>query len=70
MTTKVKQVIQSQQVVLSSRPEGKPTSANFKISSEEITPIAEGEFLVKNQWMSVDPYMRGRMKERDSYVPP
>lgn len=70
MTTKVKQVIQSQQVVLSSRPEGKPTSANFKISSEEITPIAEGEFLVKNQWMSVDPYMRGRMKESDSYVPP
>ena len=45
-------------------------SSNFKMVSTEIKPIEEGEFLVKNHWMSVDPYMRGRMKDTDSYVPP
>lgn len=60
---------QSQQVVLASRPEGKPTQDNFEMSTGEVAELEEGEFLVKNQWMSVDPYMRGRMKDTDSYVP-
>ena len=70
MTTKASQATRSQQIVLVSRPEGMPTSSNFKMDSTEIRPIEEGEFLVKNLWMSVDPYMRGRMKDTDSYVPP
>ncbi|NQV25930.1 MAG: NADP-dependent oxidoreductase [Rhodopirellula sp.] len=70
MTTKTSQATKSQQVVLASRPEGMPTSSNFKMDSTEIRPIEEGEFLVKNHWMSVDPYMRGRMNDTDRYVPP
>ena len=49
---------------------GMPTPENFRRSTTTVTPINEGEFLVKNQWMSVDPYMRGRMKDGDSYVKP
>jgi NADPH-dependent curcumin reductase CurA len=64
------QAIKSQQIVLASRPEGVPTLKNFEMVSAEVPPIEEGEFLVKNVWMSVDPYMRGRMKDSDSYVPP
>ncbi len=64
------QSTKSQQVLLASRPKGVPTHANFKMGSAEIPPIEEGEFLVKNDWMSVDPYMRGRMKDGDSYVSP
>ncbi len=64
------QPITSEQIVLVSRPEGVPALNNFKIVTAEIEPLQAGEFLVKNQWMSVDPYMRGRMKAGDSYVPP
>ena len=65
MTTKASQATRSQQIVLVSRPEGMPTSSNFKMGSTEIRPIEEGDFLVKNHWMSVDPYMRGRMKDTE-----
>lgn len=68
--TKVTQAVKSQQIVLASRPKGIPTQSNFKLGSTEVSPIEDGEFLVKNDWMSVDPYMRGRMKDSDSYVPP
>lgn len=40
------------------------------MQTPEIGPMADGKFLVKNRWMSVDPYMRGRMKDTDSDVPP
>ncbi len=66
MTT---QTIKSQQIELASRPNGAPTLSNFKMATAELSPIGEGEFLVKNLWMSVDPYMRGRMKAGESYVP-
>ncbi len=62
--------ITCRQIVLESRPQGVPAKENFRLESVEIVPLAQGEFLVKNEWMSVDPYMRGRMKEGDSYVPP
>ncbi len=70
MTTQASQATKSQQIVLASRPEGIPKPSNFRMSIAKITPIADGEFLVNNKWMSVDPYMRGRMKDSDSYVPP
>lgn len=70
MTTRASQATKSKQIVLASRPEGIPKPSNFRISTAKITPIADGEFLVNNKWMSVDPYMRGRMKDSDSYVPP
>jgi hypothetical protein len=70
MSTKTSQAVQSQQIELSSRPDGVPTKDNFSLATAELSPINDGEILVRNQWMSVDPYMRGRMKESDSYVPP
>jgi len=69
MSTKISQSVQSQQIELSSRPDGVPTKDNFSLATVELSPIREGEILVRNQWMSVDPYMRGRMKAGDSYVP-
>lgn len=59
----------SVQIELASRPDGVPTKENFSTSTAEVPPIGNGEILVQNHWMSVDPYMRGRMKDSDSYVP-
>ncbi|MBK1830770.1 NADP-dependent oxidoreductase [Verrucomicrobiaceae bacterium R5-34] len=59
----------SYQIHLKSRPDGMPTPENFERVEVPIPEPGEGEFLVKNEWMSVDPYMRGRMQEGDSYVP-
>jgi NADPH-dependent curcumin reductase CurA len=60
--------IETRQIELKSRPSGVPTKDNFRLSVGFIEPLVEGEFLVQNEWMSVDPYMRGRMKDTDSYV--
>ena len=68
MSSKTSQALKSQQIELSSRPDGVPTRDNFSLVTVELSPISEGEILVRNQWMSVDPYMRGRMKAGDSYV--
>ncbi len=57
-------------IVLASRPEGLPQSNDFKLVEVPVPKPAENEFLVRNRWMSVDPYMRGRMREGKSYVPP
>jgi NADPH-dependent curcumin reductase CurA len=55
---------------LKSRPEGLPTSDNFELKEVELPPVAEGMIRVRNRWLSVDPYMRGRMNDVKSYVPP
>ncbi len=47
-----------------------PINENFDIVEVQVPEPRDGEFLVRNIWMSVDPYMRGRMRERKSYVPP
>lgn len=60
----------SQEIRLKSRPVGVPTADNFELASRELADPAEGEVLIKNLYMSVDPYMRGRMIDRKSYVPP
>ena len=69
MSSQAQQAVQSRQIELASRPEGVPSKDNFSLSTTELSPIQDGEILVLNEWMSVDPYMRGRMKESDSYVP-
>ncbi len=61
---------QSREVRLTSRPHGLPQAANFEIATTPLPPPGEGEVQVKNLFMSVDPYMRGRMYDRPSYVPP
>lgn len=60
----------SQGIVLKKRPQGKPTQDCFEITTEQIPTTAENEFVIKNLWLSVDPYMRGRMSEAKSYIPP
>jgi NADPH-dependent curcumin reductase CurA len=61
---------QNREIRLRQRPVGMPSEETFELAVSEIPPIADGEFLVRNIWMSVDPYMRGRMMERRSYVAP
>lgn len=55
---------------LISRPEGIPTEANFDLREIALPALNDGEMRVKNSWLSVDPYMRGRMNDVKSYVPP
>ncbi len=60
--------ISSREIRLASRPKGLPTAANFTLTRTEVTPPQDGQALVRNLYMSVDPYMRGRMIDRKSYV--
>jgi NADPH-dependent curcumin reductase CurA len=62
--------IESREIRLASRPNGIPTAANFARVQTELKSLADQQVLVRNLFMSVDPYMRGRMNERKSYVPP
>ncbi|MFF2110126.1 NADP-dependent oxidoreductase [Rhodococcus koreensis] len=60
----------SLEVRLASRPAGWPLPENFDIVETPIVQPSDGQILVRNQIMSVDPYMRGRMNDTKSYVPP
>lgn len=54
---------------LMSRPQGLPTHENFALKDIELPQLGEGQVRVRNRWLSVDPYMRGRMNDVKSYVP-
>jgi NADPH-dependent curcumin reductase CurA len=58
----------NKRVLLKSRPEGWVTESNFEIAEGEIPQPREGEALVRNHWLSLDPYMRGRMSDAKSYA--
>lgn len=62
--------MKSTQIQLKRRPEGMPSKQDFQTAEVDIGEIKDGEFAVKNEWLSVDPYMRGRMKDTESYVAP
>jgi NADPH-dependent curcumin reductase CurA len=62
--------IASTEIRLASRPRGWPTPDNFSVARVNVPAPAEGQVLVRNLFMSVDPYMRGRMNDAKSYVPP
>jgi NADPH-dependent curcumin reductase CurA len=55
---------------LKSRPMGMPDIGNFELKELELPPLEDGMVRVENRWLSVDPYMRGRMNDVKSYVPP
>ena len=57
-------------IILNSRPDGLPTKENFLLKTEGIPKIVEGEILLKALYVSVDPYIRGRMNDVKSYIPP
>jgi NADPH-dependent curcumin reductase CurA len=58
------------QIVLASRPSGWPTEDNFAVTEAGQPELTDGQVRVRNLFMSVDPYMRGRMNDTKSYVPP
>ena len=60
--------MENQRIVLASRPQGWVTPDNFRLEKAALPKPGEGEVLVKNLWLSLDPYMRGRMSEQKSYV--
>jgi NADPH-dependent curcumin reductase CurA len=60
----------SREVHLAARPVGEPKRGDFDLVEVEVPDPGPGELLVRNEWMSVDPYMRGRMNDVKSYVPP
>ena len=57
-------------IVLKSRPVGMPTEDNFDIQSVPVKNPGENEMLLRTLWLSLDPYMRGRMSDRKSYAKP
>lgn len=62
----------NQQIVLASRPTGEATLDNFRLVESSVDPdtLADGQVLVRNHFLSLDPYMRGRMNEGKSYAQP
>jgi len=62
--------ITSREIRLKSHPVGMPTADNFELATVSVASPGRGQVLVRNLYMSVDPYMRGRMIDRKSYTPP
>jgi NADPH:quinone reductase len=62
--------MQNKEIRLASRPTGMPTLENFQFVDTDVPKPADGEVLARLMYISVDPYLRGRMRDRKSYVPP
>ena len=60
----------SKQWLLTSRPAGEATAANFTLTETPVPEVADGQVLIRHHYLSVDPYMRGRMNDAKSYAPP
>jgi hypothetical protein len=60
----------NKQIHLDNRPEGEATASNFKLVTAETPALAENQVLVRHHYMSLDPYMRGRMNDAKSYAQP
>jgi hypothetical protein len=57
-------------IVLASRPKGQVVPENFRLEEAPVPAIKDGEILIRNHYLSLDPYMRGRMEESKSYAAP
>ena len=60
----------NQQILLDNRPQGEATASNFKLVTTDTPALQEGQVLVRHHYLSLDPYMRGRMNESKSYAQP
>ena len=60
----------NQQILLDNRPQGEATASNFKLVESDTPALADGQVLVRHHFLSLDPYMRGRMNESKSYAVP
>jgi NADPH-dependent curcumin reductase CurA len=59
-----------QRMVLASRPSGEVQASNFRLETVDVPAIADGQILIRNHYLSLDPYMRGRMSDAKSYAEP
>ncbi|MFE5838697.1 NADP-dependent oxidoreductase [Arthrobacter sp. NPDC056493] len=62
--------VTSREIQLASRPDGRPVPENFRLAETAVPALTEGQVLVRNLFISVDPYMRGRMNDAKSYSAP
>jgi len=62
--------MKSRQIIFAKRPQGMPTQENFQLADTKLPAIQSGQLLLKTLYLSVDPYMRGRMNDVKSYIPP
>ncbi|MFC1740885.1 NADP-dependent oxidoreductase [Pseudomonadota bacterium] len=62
--------IENTRIVLASRPAGEPVAKNFRIEKEPVPKLKKGQVLIKVIYLSLDPYMRGRMSKEKSYADP
>ncbi|GAB1258251.1 NADP-dependent oxidoreductase [Aurantivibrio plasticivorans] len=62
--------MKSKQVVLAKRPDGEPDDSCFRFQESELPELKDNQVLIKVLWLSLDPYMRGRMNDAKSYVDP
>lgn len=60
----------NRKITLLTRPAGRPCEANFRLVESPLPTPGQGQVLVRNHWLSLDPYMRGRMMDVRSYAPP
>src|SRR4029079_1643414 len=61
---------QNKQVLLDNRPQGEASPSNFKLATADTPALKDNEVLVKHLYLSLDPYMRGRMNDAKSYAQP
>ena len=59
---------QNRQILLDNRPEGEATAGNFRLATAETPALQDGQVLVRHHYLSLDPYMRGRMNDSKSYA--
>ncbi|MGO3300303.1 MAG: NADP-dependent oxidoreductase, partial [Pseudoalteromonas sp.] len=62
--------LNNQQFILKSRPHGAPTQENLSVETTQLPALAEDEVLLRTIYLSLDPYMRGRMSDAKSYADP
>jgi hypothetical protein len=61
--------VKNRRILLARRPTGEPSEADFALSQVELEDPQPGQMLLRTLWLSLDPYMRGRMSDRKSYAP-
>ena len=62
--------LENNRIVLASRPVGAPVTDNFRLESQDVPALKDGELLLRTIYLSLDPYMRGRMSDAKSYADP
>jgi NADPH-dependent curcumin reductase CurA len=60
----------NRRIVLAARPSGAPTAGSFRLEQRPVPELADGQVLLRTVYLSLDPYMRGRMSDAPSYAPP